>query len=237
MQTMATRAWRIPQLIRNIYTARVSAVGKNITVSPPLPDKLHDLIYAFRESKVLFAACDLGIFDILQDSDAPQSVADMSSKIGSNADATACFMDTLVALELLEKTKQDGSWLYSNSNITKQFLTKSSPHSVYGYIKHSNEVTYPIFGNLESAIREGSNQWMRTFNLSSEDFFKSSYNTEEDRIRFQSAMHSTSQHFCHAVVTAFDLSSFENCCDLGGGIYFAYYNYRTTTYYNSRIVH
>ena len=81
---MATRAWRIPQLIRNIYTTRVSAVGKNITVSPPLPDKLHDLIYAFRESKVLFAACDLGIFDILQDSDAPQSVADMSSKIGSN---------------------------------------------------------------------------------------------------------------------------------------------------------
>ena len=161
----------------------------------------------------------------------------MSSKIGSNADATACFMDTLVALELLEKTKQDGSWLYSNSNIAKHFLTKSSPHSVYGYIKHSNEVIYPIFGNLESAIREGSNQWMRTFNLSSEDFFKSSYNTEEDRIRFQSAMHSTSQHFCHAVVTAFDLSSFENCCDLGGGIYFAYYNYRTTTYYNGRIVH
>lgn len=81
---------------------------------------------------MLFAACDLDIFDILQDSDAPQSVADMSSKIGSNADATACFMDTLVALELLEKTKQDGSWLYSNSNIAKQFLTKSSPHSVYG---------------------------------------------------------------------------------------------------------
>lgn len=129
---MATRAWRIPQLIRNIYTTRVSAVGKNITVPLPLPDKLHDLIYSFRESKVLFAACDLGIFDILQDSDAPQSVADMSSKIGSNADATACFMDTLVALELLEKTKQDGSWLYSNSNIAKQLLTKSSPHSVYG---------------------------------------------------------------------------------------------------------
>ena len=94
-----------------------------------------------------------------------------------------------------------------------------------------------MFGNLESAIREGSNQWMRTFNLSSEDFFKSSYNIEEDRIRFQSAMHSTSLHFCHAVVTAFDLSSFDNCCDLGGGIYFADYNYRTTTYYNGRIVH
>ena len=57
--SMATRAWRIPQLIRNIYTTRVSAVGKNITVPLPLPDKLHDLIYAFRESKVLFAACDL----------------------------------------------------------------------------------------------------------------------------------------------------------------------------------
>ena len=100
---MATRAWRIPQLIRNIYTTRVSAVGKNITVPLPLPDKLHDLIYAFRESKVLFAACDLGIFDILQDFDAPQSVADMSSKIGSNADATACF--------------QGRSYLYANTQL------------------------------------------------------------------------------------------------------------------------
>ena len=189
---------------------------KEITVPPPIPTKLQDLMYAYRESKALFAACDFGVFDILHESDGPQSAADMSSKMGSNVDATECFMDTLVALELLEKTKQGGSWLYSNSEIAKQFLTKSSPYSVDGYMRHSNQLLYRLFGNLESAIREGSNQWMRTFNLSSEDVWKSTYNTEEDRLRFLSAMHVTSRHFCHAVVTAFDLSKFQSCCDLGG---------------------
>lgn len=173
-------------------------------------------MYAFRESKVLFAACDMGVFDILQDSDAPQSVEDISSKMGSNVDATECLMNTLVAVELLEKKKQDGSWLYSNSVIARQFLTKSSPDSLIDYIKHSNKVIYPLFSNLENAIREGSNQWMRTFGHSKEDVWEDEYSTEGSCLQFLSAMHGTSRRFCHAVATAFDLSKLQSCCDLGG---------------------
>ena len=173
-------------------------------------------MYAFRESKVLFAACDMGVFDILQDSDAPQSVEDISSKMGSNVDATECLMNTLVAVELLEKKKQDGSWLYSNSVIARQFLTKSSPDSLIDYIKHSNKVIYPLFSNLENAIREGSNQWMRTFGHSKEDVWKDEYSTEGSCLQFLSAMHGTSRRFGHAVATAFDLSKLQSCCDLGG---------------------
>ncbi|KAL9973439.1 hypothetical protein ACROYT_G019901 [Oculina patagonica] len=190
---------------------------KEIVVPSPIPSKLHELIYAFRESKALFAACDLGIFDLLHESDAPQSAKDISSKMSTNVDATTRLMDTLVALELLEKTKQGESWLYSNTKMAKQFLTKSSPDSVDGYIRHSNKLLYHLFGNLESAVREGSNQWMKTFGQSPEDAWKAAYNTEEDRLRFLRAMHSTSRHSCHAVVTAFDLSEFQSCCDLGGG--------------------
>ena len=64
------------------------ACRERIVIPLPIPSKLQDLMYAFRESKVLFAACDMGVFDILQDSDAPQSVKDISSKMGSNVDAT-----------------------------------------------------------------------------------------------------------------------------------------------------
>ena len=163
-----------------------------------------------------FAACDLGIFDLLHESDAPQSAKDISSKMSTNVDATTRLIDTLVALELLEKTKQDDSWLYSNTEMSKQFLTKSSPDSVDGYIRHSNRLLYQLFGNLETAVREGSNQWMKTFGQSSEDVWKAAYNTEEARLRFLGAMHSTSRHSCHAVATAHDLSEFQFCCDLGG---------------------
>ena len=189
---------------------------KEIVVPSAIPTKLQELIYAFRESKALFAACDLGIFDLLHESDAPQSAKEISSKMSANVDATTRLMDTLVALELLEKTKQGESWLYSNTEMAKEFLTKSSPNSVDGYIKHSNKLLYHLFGNLESAVREGSNQWMNTFGQSSEDLWKVAFNTEEARLRFLGGLHSTSRLSSHAVVTAFDLSKFHCCCDLGG---------------------
>ena len=214
----------------NVYRKPVSSVNetkeiahmdhmegrKEIVVPPPVPTKLQEMIYAFRESKALFAACDLGIFDLLHESDAPQSAKDLSSKMSANVDATTRLMDTLVAPELLEKTKQGESWLYSNTEMAEEFLTKSSPNSVDGYIKHSNKLLYHLFGNLESAVRQGSNQWMNTFGQSSEDLWKVAFNTEEARLRFLEGLHSTSRLSSDAVVTAFDLSKFHCCCDLGG---------------------
>ena len=186
-------------------------------IPPPIPDKLQNLILAFRESQALFAAYELGIFDLLHDSKTLLSAEDIAAKINADSDATARLMDTLVALELLEKTQEYAtSWLYSNTKIASQFLTKSSPDSVGGYITHSTKLVYPLFGNLQSAVREGSTQWMNTFGMSSDDMWKSSYHNEEARLRFLGAMHSTSRHTCHAVATAFDLSNFHSCCDLGG---------------------
>ena len=158
---------------------------KEVVVPPPIPDKLQQLICAFRESKALFAACDLGIFDLLHKSDAPQSAKDITSKMSTNVDATTRLMDTLVALELLEKTKQGESWLYSNTDMAKQFLTKSSPDSVDSFVRFSNKRLYPVFGNLESVVREGSDQWMKTFRQSSEDLWKTEhFNAEENCLQF-----------------------------------------------------
>ena len=213
---MFSRRRGFPRVVRTLFTTRAMDGRKKIIVPPIIPSKLQELIYAFRESKALFAACDLGIFDLLHESDAPQSAKDISSKMSTNVDATTRLMDTLVALELLKKTKQGESCLYSNTEMATQFLTKSSPDSVDGYIRHSNKLLYHLFGNLESGVHEGSNQWMKTFGQSSEDAWKAAYNTEEDRLRFLRAMHSTSRHSCHAVATAFDLSEFKCCCDLGG---------------------
>ena len=211
------RCFYIPQLIRTFsYTPAMDQSRKEIVVPPPIPDKIQDLIFAFRESKALFASCELGIFDLLHDSKTPQSAEEIAARMKAEPGATTRLMDTLVALELLQKTKQGESWLYTNTKMASQFLTQSSPDSVDGYIKHSNKVLYSLFGNLENAVREGSNQWINTFGLSSEEAWKSAYNTDEARLRFLRAMHSTSRHSCHAVVKAFDLSQFHSCCDLGG---------------------
>ena len=105
------RAFPVHRLVRALsYTRAIDHSKKEIAIPPPIPPKLQNLIYAFRVSKTLFAACDLGIFDILHDSQTPQSAEDVAAKMKADPDATNRLMDTLVALELLEKTKQCESW-------------------------------------------------------------------------------------------------------------------------------
>ena len=80
--------------------------------------------------------------------------------MSSDLDATTRLMDTLGAMELLEKTKQGDQWLNSNSEMATKFLTKDSPDSYLDMISMRNKTTYPIFGNLETAALEGTTQFL-----------------------------------------------------------------------------
>ena len=79
-----------------------------------------------------------------------------------------------------------------------------------------NKTTYPIFGNLETAVLEGTTQWKRTFGISAEDWFPNVCNTEEAKLRFMGAMHCHSLYGSYAAAKAIDLSAYRSCCDLGG---------------------
>ena len=184
--------------------------------SCPLPKKIEKILDGFRESKALFAACDFGIFDKLHKS-SPQSAKKITEKMSSDLDATTRLLDTLVALEFLEKRKQGDQWLYTNSEMASKFLTTSSPQSQLGIISFMNKILYPLHGNLESAVLDGSMQWANAFGKSPEDVFREAiYSTEEDSLRFNKGMHSVSFSASYAVAKAVDLSAFNNCCDLGG---------------------
>ena len=189
---------------------------KNFQVPSPMPEKLYRLIEGFRLSKALFAACELGVFDKLRTASTPQSADEITKALSSDLDATTRLMDTLVAMELLEKFKQGDQWLYSNSEMATKFLTKDSPDSLYDMIAVRNQKIYYIFGNLETAVLEGTTQWERTFGMSTEDSFVNLYNTEEAKLRFMGAMHCNYRYESYAVAKSIDLSAYRSCCDLGG---------------------
>lgn len=214
----------LPQQSRTLSCTQVSDNSrKDIPIPPPIPEKLEDLALGFRASKAFLAACDLGIFDTLDVSASPQSAEEVAAKLSTNPDTTALLMDTLVALELLQKNHNGESWLYSNTQMASQFLTESSPDSITGFTDHSQKRVYPLFGNLETAVKEGSDQWMNTFSLPLEDMWKTVYKTDEARLKYLGAMHDTSRYTCHGAARAFDLSKFRHCCDLGGNSgYMAY---------------
>jgi acetylserotonin N-methyltransferase len=159
------------------------------------PTSVLDLMEGFRRSKTLFAAVELGIFD----GERPEGAA-----IGR-------LLDACVALGLL--TKQGNA--YSNTPLADVYLRSSSPRTLAGYVRYSNEVGYRLWNHLEDAVREGTNRWEQAFGPGSNvREFMSDRRRERD---FMSGMHGLGLLASDAVVRAFDLSGFSTLVDLGGG--------------------
>ncbi|XP_054020674.1 probable bifunctional dTTP/UTP pyrophosphatase/methyltransferase protein isoform X1 [Dryobates pubescens] len=176
-----------------------------------LPPKILELMDGFRASKALFVASKLKIFDHLKDK-GPLNAADIANEVEASVCGTERLLDACAALGLLEKTPQG----YSNTDSANTYLTSDGEYSVHGYIIHSNDHLWPLFTNLESAVKEGSRQSHRDFGKKEDDLFKDYYHSQEVKQRFMAAMHSIAHLTARDVATAFDLSQFRSACDLGG---------------------
>ena len=176
----------------------------------PDPTPVLDLIQAFRQSKTMFAAVSLGVFDRLGDKAA--DVVTLAGELGVKADALERLLDSCVAMGLLEKA----GTMYSNSSVAEAYLARSSPDTLAGYVLYSDRALFPLWGNLEAAIREGSNRWQQTFGGGA-SIFEHFFRTQEARQDFLSGMDGFGRLSSPAVVAAFDLGRFHRMVDLGGG--------------------
>jgi acetylserotonin N-methyltransferase len=161
-----------------------------------IPDNILELIDAFRRSKTMFAAVELGIFEGTRPADCK---------------ALPRLLDACVALGLLEK--RDG--VYVNTPESDKYLRSDSPDSLTGYIHYSNDALYPMWAHLEDAIREGTPRWKQTFGLEG-GIFSGFFRTEESKREFLKGMHGFGRISSPAVAAAFDLSRFHRLIDLGG---------------------
>lgn len=186
-------------------------------ISPSLPRRLTDLMFGFCASQALFTACEVGIFDALNEADRPLSAAVLSQKLSINHDATCRLLDALCGMELLERNEDK---TYRNTSLAEKYLTSNSPESIQSSMAFGNTVLYRLFGNLNWAVREGTNQWQRSFNKTcARDFFKDVFSDTKSCVRFMEGMRGTCRPAAVGVVTAFDLSSYRHMCDLGGKYY------------------
>ncbi len=179
-----------------------------MTTSPdPAPDIVLDLIEAFRRSKTMFTALSLGVFDRLAEGPATAPTLAEGDPATMERLLHAC-----VSLGLLSR---DGD-RYSNTAVAARYLCRNSPETLAGYISYSNRVLYPLWGNLEDAVREGTHRWKQTFDLDG-PLFSHFFRTEADKRDFLLGMHGFGRLSSPKVVTAFDLSRFTRFVDLGGG--------------------
>jgi acetylserotonin O-methyltransferase len=162
-------------------------------MSDPAP--ILDLIEAFRRSKTMFAAVSLGIFD----GERPEGAA------------VDRLLDACVGLGLLEK--RNGAFV--NTPIADEYLRRSSPRTLSGYIRYSNAALYKLWDHLDDAVIEGGHRWKQTFGVDGA-IFQHLFRTEQATRDFLMGMHGFGMLSSPAVVAAFDLSRFQKLVDLGG---------------------
>jgi acetylserotonin N-methyltransferase len=173
------------------------------------PSPVLDLIDAFRRSKVMFVALSMEVFDRLYGNS--RNVAALTAELNANPDALERLLDGCVGLGLLQKNGCE----YTNAPIADLYLRRESPDTLSGYIRYSDTALYPMWGNLEQAVREGHHQWKRTFGGDG-PLFSHFFKTEESKRDFLAGMNGFGMLSSPSVVAAFDLSRFRRLVDLGG---------------------
>jgi acetylserotonin N-methyltransferase len=178
-------------------------------MSTPDPAAVIDLIEAFRRSKTMFAAVAMGVFDYLERG--PADAATLARELHAHPQSLERLLDACVGLGFLRK--HDGR--YANEPVAATYLCRGSEHALTGYILYSNDVLFPMWTHLESAVREGSNRWKQAFALEG-PIFDHFFKTEEATRTFLMGMHGFGVLSSPRVVAAFDLSRFHKMIDLGG---------------------
>jgi len=173
------------------------------------PTVVLQLIEAFRRSKTMFTAVSLGVFDAVQAS--PATVATLAGGLGVNTDALERLLDACVGLQLLSRHGD----VYANTPVASTYLAAQSPSRMTGYIKYSDAILWKLWGNLEDAIREGTNRWQQTFGWDG-PIFSNFFRTPESMREFLLGMHGQGLISSPRVVAAFDLGRYHRFVDLGG---------------------
>ncbi|XP_031212814.1 acetylserotonin O-methyltransferase-like isoform X6 [Mastomys coucha] len=175
---------------------------------------LMDHAHGFMASQVLFAACELGVFDVLAARGGAGAEA-VAGAANSDPRATRLLMDACAGLGLL-RAGPDGS--FSNTALASDFLVTGSPLSQRGMLLYLAGTTYRCWAHLADGVREGRNQYARAVGVAAvEDPFAAIYRSDAERRLFACALRETWSVWGGRVLTAFDLSAFQRICDLGGG--------------------
>jgi acetylserotonin O-methyltransferase len=173
------------------------------------PDIILDLIEAFRRSKVMFAAVELGVFDSLLDGG--MTAESLATKLICQAAPLQTLLESCVCLGLLDIN--NGRFVLTPAS--QRYLTTTSPERMTGYISYSNNVMWKMWAHLEDAVRSGENRWQQTFGLSG-PIFSHFFRTPEAMNEFLWGMHGFGMITSPVIVKALDLSRFKIMCDLGG---------------------
>ncbi|XP_065772003.1 acetylserotonin O-methyltransferase isoform X3 [Muntiacus reevesi] len=180
---------------------------------------LKEYANGFMVSQVLFAACELGVFELLAAAPEPLDSAAVSARLGASPRGTELLLDACVSLKLLQAGVRGGKAVYANTELASTYLVRGSPRSQRDMLMYTGRTTYVCWGHLAEAVREGRNQYLKAFGIPSEELFSAIYRSEGERLQFMRGLQDVWRLEGARVLAAFDLSPFRVICDLGGDFF------------------
>ncbi len=115
----------------------------------PTPEHIMQIGMGFMAAKTLLSAVEMGLFTEL--ARRPEGLETVQGRLGLHPRAARDFLDTLVALGLLER--RDGT--YANTPETDLFLDKKKPSYIGGILEMANARLYEHWSHLTEGLRTG----------------------------------------------------------------------------------
>jgi O-methyltransferase domain/Dimerisation domain len=143
--------------------------------TPPSADRVDQVSFGFMASKVLFSAIEFGLFTELAKES--MDAAEIQKRCGLHPRGVRDFLDTLVALRMLERRGE----IYSNTSETDFYLDRAKFTYIGHYIEIQSLRGYQLFDKVSEALRTGEPQ--NEIKSGDEDWVDAMYRTPE-RLRF-----------------------------------------------------
>jgi hypothetical protein len=176
------------------------------------PSHIMQVGMGFWASKAVLSAVELELFTHLGDES--MTGEQVGERLGLHPRAIYDFLDTLVALRMLDRDGDGPEGRYRNTPDTAVFLDNRSPAYVGGMLEMSNRRLYPFWGDLTEALQTGKPQ--SEIKHTGQPMFVELYSDPARLELFMNAMKGISLGNFQALAEKFDFSPYQTVCDLGG---------------------
>jgi hypothetical protein len=176
------------------------------------PSHIMQVGMGFWPSKTVLSAVELELFTQLGDE--AMTGAEIGERLGLHPRGIYDFLDTLVALRILERDGDGPEGRYRNTGESAAFLDKRSPTYIGGILEMAGARLYPFWGDLTEALRTGEPQ--NEVKHTGKPMFDELYSDPARLEQFMGAMAGISLGNFQALAEKFDFSRYETVCDVGG---------------------
>jgi SAM-dependent methyltransferase len=180
--------------------------------APLTPTPILQMGMGFFASKALLSAVELGLFTELGSES--RTGAELERALGLHPRATCDFLDTLVALGMLERDGDGAAARYANTPATALYLDRSSPRYVGGILEMANARLYRFWADLTPALKSGQPQ--NEVKHSGKPMFDELYADPARLEQFMDAMRGVSMANFEAFADKFDFAPYRTMADVGG---------------------